>query len=75
MQKLTSAIVNVVYAIQFPVQPASSGLTTSAVAGIGAGAGVAVIVIIALSLILLRRTRKHKKDKQALTAIQTTAPD
>jgi hypothetical protein len=62
--KPTSAIVNVVYAIQLPLQP-SSRLSPGVEAGIGAGAGVAGIAIIAL---LVWRTRKHKKDKQALTA-------
>jgi hypothetical protein len=62
-QNPTSAIVNVVYAIQYPVQPASSGLTTGAEAGIGAGAGVAGIVIIVLPIMLLMRTQKHKKGQ------------
>jgi hypothetical protein len=74
-QKPTSAIVNIVYAIQYPVQPTVPGLSTGAKAGIGAGAGISGIAIVALSLLLLWRTRKHKKDKAALSAIQATGLD
>lgn len=74
-QKPTSAIVNIVFAIQYPVQPATLGLSTGAKAGIGAGAGVAGIAIVTPSLLLVWRTRKHKKDKAALTAIQATRLD
>jgi len=63
--KPTSAIVNIVYAIQLPLQPISRSLSPGVKAGIGAGAGVAGIAIIAL---LVWRMRKHKKEKQAVTA-------
>ncbi len=72
--KPTSAIVNVVYAVAYPVQDAQ-GLSTGAKAGIGAGAGVAGIAIVALSILLFRMTRKHKKDKAKLAAIQARGPD
>jgi hypothetical protein len=65
----TSAIINIVFAIQYVVQPAAPSLSTGAEAGIGVGAGVAGIAIIVLALLLVWRTRKHKKDKAALTAI------
>jgi hypothetical protein len=65
-QKPTSAVVNVVFAVQFLVLP-SSGLSTGAIAGIGVGAGLGGIAIIVLSLLLVWRPRKHKKD---LTAMQ-----
>lgn len=74
-QKPTSAIVNVIFALPYPVQPAAAGLSTGADAGIGTGAGVAGIAIIGLSLLLVWRTRKHKKDKEALAAIQATISD
>jgi hypothetical protein len=74
-QNPTSAIINVVYAIQYPVQPGAPSLSTGAKAGIGAGAGIAAISIIVLSLLLVWRTRKHKRDKAALSAIQATRPD
>jgi hypothetical protein len=64
--KPTSAVINIVYAVKFPVQP-SSGLSTGAEAGIGVGAGLGGIAIVVLSLLLVWRTRKHKKD---LTAMQ-----
>jgi hypothetical protein len=51
-QKPTSAIVNIVYAVQFPVLP-SLGLSTGAIAGIGVGAGLGGIAIIFLSLLLV----------------------
>jgi hypothetical protein len=50
-QMPTSAIVNVVYAIQYPVQPAS-GLSTSTKAGIGARASVGGLAIIGLAFFL-----------------------
>jgi len=50
-QKPTSAIVNIVYAVQFSVLP--SGLSTEAKAGIGVGAGLGEIAIIVLSLLLV----------------------
>jgi hypothetical protein len=74
----TSAVVNIVFAVQYNVLPGESGesgLSTGTKAGIGVGAGVAGILIIALSLLLVWRTRMHKKDKKALAAIQTTGPD
>jgi hypothetical protein len=64
--KPTSAVINIVYAIKFPVQP-SSGLSTGTEVGIGVGAGLGGIAIVVLSLLLVWRTRKHKKD---LTAMQ-----
>ncbi|KAH7077795.1 hypothetical protein BKA63DRAFT_272211 [Paraphoma chrysanthemicola] len=66
----TSAIVNVVYAMQYPlVAPTpvpKSGLQTSAKIGIGAGAGVAALIFGLLTFLLLRKHRAHKKDKAAL---------
>jgi hypothetical protein len=70
-QKPTSAVVNIVYAVPFTVLP-SPGLSTGAKAGIGVGAGLGGVAIIVLSLLLIWRTRKHKKDRQALTAMQQT---
>jgi hypothetical protein len=71
----TSAVVNVVFAIQYNVLPSTSSLSTGAKAGIGVGASVAGIAIIALSLLLVWRTQKHNKDKKALAAIQATGQD
>jgi hypothetical protein len=73
-QKPTSAVVNIVYAVPFPVLP-SPGLSTGAKAGIGVGAGLGGVAIIVLTILLIWRTRKHKKDKQALTAMQQTAEE
>jgi hypothetical protein len=66
----TSAIVNIVYAMQYPListEPAPKpGLATGAKIGIGAGAGVAALVFGVLIFLLLRKHRAHKKDKAAL---------
>jgi hypothetical protein len=64
-QKPTSAVINIVYAVQFLVLP-SSGLSTGAIAGIGIGAGLGGIAIIFLSILLVWRTQKHKKDFAAV---------
>ena len=63
--KPTSAVINIVYAVKFPVQP-SSGLSTGAKVGIGVGAGLGGIAIVVLSLLLCWRTRKHKKTVTAM---------
>jgi hypothetical protein len=73
-QNPTSAIVNVVFAMQYLVQPISPGLSPGAEASIGTGAGVAVVAIITI-LFLVWRRRKHKKDKQTRATIQTAGPD
>jgi hypothetical protein len=66
----TSAIVNVVYAMQYPLTPteaaSKSGLQTGAKIGIGAGAGVAALLFGLLTFLLWRKHRAHKKDKAAL---------
>jgi hypothetical protein len=70
--KPTSAIINVVYAVQYPLTPAE-GLSTGAKAGIGVGAGAGGLAIILLVIALIWRTSKHKKDKKALAAAQSYA--
>ncbi|KAK3901972.1 hypothetical protein C8A05DRAFT_15909 [Staphylotrichum tortipilum] len=63
MDKPTSAVVNIVWAMRYPVADtsgSSGGLSTAAKAGIGAGAGVAVILIAALAICLWRSKRKNK---------------
>jgi hypothetical protein len=65
-QKPTSAVVNIVYALYYPIQPRNT-LSTGAKAGIGTGASLAGISIIILSILLIWRTRKHKA---ALSVIQ-----
>lgn len=65
--KPTSAVVNIVWSMQFPVASSSSGsggLSTAAKAGIGAGTAVAVILIGTLAFCLWR---SHRKTKQLLT--------
>ncbi len=72
MAKPTSAVVNIVWAMRYPVADTSGGgggLSTAAKAGIGAGAGVLVILIVVLAICLWRR----KKKKQA-AGTQPVAP-
>ncbi|KAH7380753.1 hypothetical protein BKA66DRAFT_129997 [Pyrenochaeta sp. MPI-SDFR-AT-0127] len=66
--KPTSAIVNVVYAMQFPLKatPQKSGLATGAKIGIGVGAGVIAAIFGVLMFLLARKHKQHKKDKKAL---------
>lgn len=56
--KITSTVVNVVYAMNYPVK--HSGLQTPAKAGIGVGAGLAVLGLVALSSLLWRRRRQNQ---------------
>lgn len=72
----TSAVVNIIFAIQYNVIPSNStSLSTGAKAGIGVGASIAGITIAALALALVWRTRKHKKDKNTLATIQAIRSD
>jgi len=66
----TSAIVNVVYAMYYPVKPASEpSLATNAKIGIGVGAGGAALVFVALLWLLLRKHLAHKRDRNTLKSI------
>ena len=69
--KPTSAIVNVVYAMQYPLNsvPSKQGLSTGAKIGIGAGAGVTALVFGILLFLLLWKHKQHKKDRKALEEI------
>ncbi|KAL2135017.1 hypothetical protein VTI74DRAFT_10054 [Chaetomium olivicolor] len=67
--KPTSAVVNIVWSMRYPVSdPGSGGLSTAAKAGIGAGAGVAAILIAGLAFCLWRTRRKNKKLAEAQAA-------
>jgi hypothetical protein len=66
----TSAIVNVVYAMQFPVKPAPKpALATNTKIGIGAGAGGAALVLGALIGLLIWKHKAHKRDKDTLKSL------
>ena len=66
MAKPTSAVVNIVWAMRYPVADTSGGggLSTAAKAGIGAGAGVLVILLLGLAICLWRRKNKKAADGQ-----------
>lgn len=71
--KPTSAIVNVVYAMQYPVkEPSKPGLAQNTKIGIGAGAGGAALVFGILIWLLLWKHRAHKRDKSALESLGVT---
>lgn len=60
--KPTSAVVNIVWSMSYPVQETTKkGLSTGAIAGIGAGAGIAGIALIALGAWLFVRNWKKKQ--------------
>lgn len=66
----TSAIVNVVYAMQYPVKAEPKpALTTNAKIGVGAGAGGAALVFGILIWLLIWKHRAHKRDKDALKSL------
>jgi hypothetical protein len=66
--KPTSAIVNVIYAAQYPLKsvPASGGLATGTKIGIGVGAGAVALLFGILALFIIRQHRAHKRVKTAL---------
>jgi hypothetical protein len=58
-QKPTSAVVNIVYALYYPIQPRNT-LSTGAKAGISTGASLAGILLMILSILLIWRTRNTR---------------
>jgi hypothetical protein len=56
----TSTIINIVYAMAYPVKPSSSALTPDAKAGVGAGTGVFAIVMIFVIIAYFLRRRGWK---------------
>lgn len=69
----TSTIINVVYAMAYPVKPSSSNLTLGAKAGVGAGTGVfAVAMLFAAALYFLRRRDRRKSSPLNSTGVQST---
>jgi len=65
--KSTSAVVNVVLAVYFPLQPSGGGLSAAASAGIGVGAGLGTIAIVSGAGLLFYRRRKAKKTQPGST--------
>lgn len=72
--KPTSAIINVVYAMSYPVQPPKQGLATGAKIGIGVGGGVVAAVLGMLLWLLMWKHRAHKRDKAALESLSGFGP-
>jgi hypothetical protein len=70
----TSAVVNIVYAMQYPVTESGASMSAAAKGGIGAGAAVAAIGIFAVLLLLFRRWRKRKESSSSIAAAPLQAP-
>jgi hypothetical protein len=67
--KPISAIVNIAYAIYYPVNPPASTLSTGTQAGIGAGAGIAGLAIVGLlAFFIIRKIRRRDKDRNTFTS-------
>jgi len=64
-QKPTSAIVNIVYTMQYPMVPPKSKMNTGAKIGIGVGASGAAILI-GFVLWFFIRTTSHRGSKKKL---------
>ncbi|KAI0129611.1 hypothetical protein BJ170DRAFT_282256 [Xylariales sp. AK1849] len=63
--KPTSAVVNVVWAMQYPVATPAAGMSIGAKIGVGVTVPVGVIAIGLLSLFLWRARRKNRKLEQS----------
>jgi len=72
--KPTSAVVNVVWAMSYPVQSNSSGLSTGAIVGISVGGAAALGIIGLLSFCLYRSRRKDRKAATANGAAAAAPP-
>jgi hypothetical protein len=69
----TSTIINVIYAMAYPVKPSSSNLTPEAKAGVGAGTGVfAIAMLFAIIVYFLRRRDRKILSPLNSTGIQST---
>jgi hypothetical protein len=58
---ITSTVVNVVYARNYPVNGTHTGLTTSAKAGVGAGVGVGVVALAGLAFWFLAWRKRRPR--------------
>jgi hypothetical protein len=68
----TSTIINVVYAMAYPVKPSSSTLTPGAKAGVGAGTGIfAIAMLFAAALYFLRRRERRNLSPLNSTGVQS----
>ena len=66
--KPTSAVVNVVFALQYPLL-ADQGLAAGAKIGIGVGAGVGGLAVIGLGVLICRRRKHNKVNKTPIAAL------
>jgi hypothetical protein len=58
----TSTIINVIYAMAYPIKPSSSNLTLDAKAGVGAGTGVFAVVMFFVVIVYFLRRRDRKNS-------------
>ncbi|KAI9797273.1 MAG: hypothetical protein M1833_005569 [Piccolia ochrophora] len=74
--KPTSAVVNVAYAMQFPVQPSGgSGLNNGAKAGIGVGVGAVALSFVMLLIYLIWKSRQKRKDRAVIGSLKGSGLD
>lgn len=73
--KPTSAVVNVIYAMAYPVKTAAPGLSTAAKAGVGAGASaVGLLIFVAIAAFLWRRKSKKRYPSPDFTMSNPASP-
>ncbi|KAF2500079.1 hypothetical protein BU16DRAFT_613884 [Lophium mytilinum] len=73
--KPTSAIVNIVYAMQYQVKiPKKGGLALPSKIGIGAGAGVGALAVGVLMFFILWKRRDRKRDRAAPQPLTNSRP-
>lgn len=72
-QKPTSAIADIVYAVQYTLQPSSS-LSSGVKAGIGVGAGIGGVAAVTLTGFLIWKAIKRKKTTKRMAAMQQVQP-
>ena len=71
----TSAVINVVWAMQYEIKEKSDELSTGAKAGIGVGVPVGAIALGLLGFVIWRQTRKNKgSDTATVSTVQSPPP-
>ncbi|KAF2814040.1 uncharacterized protein BDZ99DRAFT_567734 [Mytilinidion resinicola] len=74
--KPTSAVVNVVYAMQYKVKaPKNGGLALPSKIGIGAGAGIGALAFGILMIFLLWKRRDRKRNRAARQSLKNSGPN
>ncbi|KAF1968878.1 hypothetical protein BU23DRAFT_601892 [Bimuria novae-zelandiae CBS 107.79] len=72
-QKPTSAIVNIVYTMQYPLDPPKPALKPGAKIGIGVGASAGAIFMGFIVWFLVRRIFVHRRTKEEVQTVEQTS--